>query len=111
MDCIFCKIINGEIPSKKVYENDFVFAFYDIEPHAPIHILIVPKCHTESVLTLNIDEYNYISEMFKAAKLIANDLHLEKNGFRLVLNTGSDGGQTVMHIHMHLLAGKKFLDF
>lgn len=105
-DCLFCKIIAKEIPSKQAYEDDQVLAFYDIEPQAPVHILIVPKKHVESVLFLQDEDKDLAFHMLQVAKKLANDLGLAENGFRLVFNTGADGGQTVMHLHLHLLGGR-----
>ena len=106
MDCVFCKIISGEIPSKKVYEDEKVVAFYDLEPQAPVHVLIVPKIHIESVL--GVDETNsaYIAHVFEVAAKLAVELGLN-DGFRVVANTGDNAGQTVRHIHFHLIGGRK----
>jgi histidine triad (HIT) family protein len=103
-DCIFCKIIKGEIPSSKVYENDKLIAFNDISPKAPIHILIVPKEHIESAACLSGRE-DIAGAVFNAVAHLAKELNLE-NGFRVVTNCGSDGRQSVKHLHFHLLAGK-----
>ena len=103
-DCIFCKIIKGEIPSSKVYENDMLLAFNDISPKAPIHILIVPKEHIESAACLSGRE-DFSGAVFNAVAHLAKELNLE-NGFRVVTNSGSDGRQSVKHLHFHLLAGK-----
>ena|ERR1035437_370293 len=108
MDCIFCKIINGEIPSKKVFENEFVFAFYDIVPQAPFHILIVPKAHISSATDINTLNSKAVANVFEAAALIAKENSLT-NGFRLVTNSGEDACQSVPHIHFHMLAGRKLL--
>ena len=104
MDCIFCKIANKEIPSKMVYENDDVYAFYDIDPKAPVHVLIIPKHHFDSILEADPET---VEQLFSAAKEIVSQLGLT-NGFRLVINTGDDGGQTVKHLHLHIL-GKRQL--
>lgn len=104
-DCLFCKIIKGEIPSKKVYENDYVYAFLDIEPQAPFHAIIVPKTHIKSADEINADNSLYIAKIFEAVAEIAKAENL-KNGYRVVNNCGEDGGQTVGHIHFHLLAGR-----
>lgn len=106
--CIFCKIINGEIPAKKVYEDENIFAFYDINPKAPIHILIIPKKHIPTVNNLTEDDKNIISEMILAAKNIAADKNVQEDGYRLVLNCNQNAGQEVFHIHLHLLAGRLF---
>jgi histidine triad (HIT) family protein len=103
-DCIFCKIIKGEIPSSKVYEDEKLIAFNDISPKAPIHILIVPKEHIESAACLSGRE-DIAGAVFNAVAHLAKELNLE-NGFRVVTNCGSDGRQSVKHLHFHLLAGK-----
>ena len=105
MDCIFCKIAAGIIPSKKAYEDDKVLAFYDLDPQAPTHILIIPKEHIESAAEISAENSAVIAAIFEAAAKIAKELNLEK-GFRIVTNCGEDGGQTVKHLHFHLLAGR-----
>lgn len=107
MNCIFCKIVNGEIPSSKVYEDDQVLAFNDINPAAPVHILVIPKKHIESAVALNDEDNELIAHIFKVIRLIAKEQGLD-NGFRLVSNIGEDGGQTVKHLHFHILGKKKF---
>lgn len=104
-NCIFCKIIENEIPSTKVFENDDILAFRDIEPQAPVHIVIIPKKHYKSVLEVE-DNSQILSELLTAAKTIAKQEGLDENGFRLVINTGEEGGQTVDHLHLHLLGGR-----
>ncbi|MBM7614656.1 histidine triad nucleotide-binding protein [Alkaliphilus hydrothermalis] len=107
-ECIFCKIVNGEIPAKKVYENEKVLAFHDISPVAPIHLLIIPKKHIPSVLDVEAkDAMEIMPEVFVAVSKLAKDFKLEDAGFRLVNNCGSDGGQTVAHLHFHLLGGRQ----
>ncbi len=106
MDCIFCKIVNGEIPSKKVYEDELVYAFEDITPQAPVHVLIIPKEHIASALEVNEENSNIIGHVFKVAGKIAKDLNIAENGFRIVNNCGEHGGQTVHHIHFHMLGGR-----
>lgn len=106
MDCIFCKIINGDIPSKKVYEDDKMLAFYDIEPQAPVHVVIIPKQHIDSANSLTQDNVEVVAHIFSVIPQIAKKLNLE-NGYRVVNNCGPDGGQTVFHLHFHLLGGKK----
>ena len=106
MDCIFCKIIKGEIPSEKVYESENVIAFKDINPMAPVHILIIPKIHIEGANALDKDKVAVVSEIMLAARQIAESFNLE-NGWRVVTNVGEDGGQTVKHLHFHLLGGRK----
>lgn len=103
MNCLFCRIIEGEIPSAKVYEDEFVLAFRDIDPQAPSHVLIIPKVHYDSVMEAPAE---IIGRMTEAAKLIARNEGLTEKGFRLVMNTGEDGGQSVKHLHMHMLGGR-----
>ena len=103
MDCLFCKIVNGEIPSTKVYEDDLVYAFNDIDPKAPFHVIVIPKKHIASAAEITAENSGYISAVFEAIAKIAAENNLEK-GFRVVNNCGEDGGQTVHHIHFHLLA-------
>jgi histidine triad (HIT) family protein len=105
-DCLFCKIIAGEIPSERVYEDDYVFAFWDITPIAPVHILIVPKIHIESVADLTTENSHLVSKCFEAVVEIAKNEGLV-NGFRVLTNSGPDGRQTIFHLHFHLLGGKK----
>ncbi len=104
-NCLFCKIIGGQIPSSKVYEDDKVLAFNDIDPKAPVHILIVPKKHIQSIAALEDGDYALVAHIIRVAKDIAAAKGLE-NGSRLVVNTGPDGGQTVEHLHFHLLGGR-----
>lgn len=108
MDCLFCKIIKGEIPSDKVYEDEFVYAFRDINPAAPVHVLIVPKQHIASSLEVDAENSAAIAKVFEAAAKIARQLGLEQDGYRIVNNCGEKAGQTVFHIHFHLLAGRDF---
>lgn len=103
MDCIFCKIIKGEIPSEKVFEDDNLVAFNDINPKAKVHILIVPKKHIASVKNLDVADKNLIGELILAAQKIAKEKNLE--GYKLVVNVGREGGQLVDHLHLHLLSG------
>lgn len=105
-DCIFCKIIKGEIPSKKIYEDDKVLAFYDISPEAPVHFLVIPKEHIESVNMLTEGNSSIISHIFMVINNIVRELNISENGYRIVNNTGVDGGQTVNHMHFHILAGR-----
>ena len=107
MDCIFCKIVAGEIPSKKVYEDEQVLAFFDIAPAAPVHILVIPKKHIESAVALTEEDDALIAHIFKVIGIIAKEQKLD-NGFRLVSNVGVDGGQTVKHLHFHILGAKQF---
>ena len=105
MDCIFCKILKGETPSKKAYEDDFVLGFYDIEPQAPTHIVLIPKEHINSPADITSENSAYVAHIFEAAAKIAKELNLG-NGYRLVANCGEEGGQTVKHLHVHMLAGR-----
>lgn len=106
MDCLFCKIIAGEIPSSKVYEDDLVYAFNDISPAAPVHVLLIPKNHISSANELNEDNAEIVSHIFLVAGKIAKQLGIAENGYRIVNNCGKDGGQTVGHLHFHLLGGR-----
>lgn len=106
-DCVFCKIIKGEIPSDKVYEDEEVIAFKDIQPAAPIHILVIPKKHIASLLDLQEEDYYLIGKIQKVINQIAHKMELEKDGYRVIVNCGKDAGQEVMHLHYHLLAGRK----
>ena len=105
-DCIFCKIIKGEIPSNKVYEDDDILAFKDINPLAPVHILVIPKKHISCAKDITIEDEALIGRMFSVINKIADELKLDK-GYRIINNCGEDGGQEVMHLHFHLLGGKK----
>ncbi len=107
MDCIFCKIINGEIPSNKAYEDDKVLAFYDLEPQAPVHILIVPKEHIACAADITPENSAVIAHIFEVAAIIAKEKGLD-DGFRIVNNCGESAGQTVKHIHFHLMGGRDF---
>ena len=106
-DCIFCKIISGDIPSKKAYEDEQVLAFYDIDAKAPVHLLIIPKKHITSVLGLKPEDGVLVAHIFEVAAKLARELGLEERGFRMVSNIGKDGGQTVPHLHFHLLGGRE----
>ncbi len=107
MDCIFCKIINQEIPAKIVLENEYVLAFEDINPIAPVHVLVVPKKHIESLIALGAEDNQYILEIHKAIKEIAKMKEIDTKGFRVITNIGEDGGQTVKHLHYHVIGGEK----
>ena len=109
MDCIFCEIIRGSIPSQKVFENETVYAFRDIKPCAPVHILIVPKAHIASADEINVDNADAVRDVFLVIPEIAKAAGLT-NGYRIVTNIGEDGGQTVKHLHFHLLGGQKFAE-
>lgn len=102
-DCIFCRIIAGEIPSERVYEDDKMIVIRDVAPAAPVHVLMIPKAHTENIITA---EQELLLYMFGKVKKLAEKLGINEKGFRIVANTGDDGGQTVKHLHIHLLGGK-----
>ena len=106
MDCIFCKIINGDIPSAKVYEDENVYAFKDINPNAPVHVLVVPKTHIVSIDAVNADNISDVSAVMSAIPEVAKICGLT-NGYRVITNVGEDGGQTVHHLHFHILGGEK----
>ena len=112
-DCLFCKIAKGEIPSNKVYEDDDVLAFYDINPVAKIHILVIPKKHIASIAHLEAEDYALVSKIYEVINKIAEEKGFKESGFKVVVNCGKDGGQEVMHLHFHILAGenlkKKFV--
>jgi len=105
-NCLFCKIIKGEIPSNKVYEDEEILAFKDINPQAPVHILIIPKKHISCAKDIKNEDEKLIGKMFTVINKLAEEFKLN-NGFRIVNNCGEDGGQEVMHLHFHLLGGKK----
>lgn len=105
-DCLFCKIIKGEINSKIVYENDYVVAFNDINPIAPIHVLIVPKIHIQDLNSIDTNNLKYVEEIMLAIKEVAKITGVVESGYRVVSNVGEDGGQVVPHLHFHLLGGK-----
>jgi histidine triad (HIT) family protein len=105
MSCLFCKIVDGSIPSVPVYQDDLCYAFADIHPQAPVHILIVPREHVDSLAVVEPDDRPLLGHLLSTAAQIAADKGLTK-GYRVVLNTGEDGGQTVEHLHLHLLGGR-----
>ena len=109
-DCIFCKIINGEIPSEKVYEDEEILAFKDINPAAPVHILVIPKKHIKSLLEVNEEDSKIIAKIYEVINKIVKDMKMEQDGFRVIVNCRKDAGQEVMHLHFHLLGGKKLGD-
>lgn len=106
MDCLFCKIIAGTIPSKKIYEDEQVYAFADIDPKAPVHILVVPKKHIASLAETTPEDAPLLGRLLVLASEIAQANSLD-GGFRVVANTGPDGGQTVDHLHLHILGGRQ----
>jgi histidine triad (HIT) family protein len=105
--CIFCKIVAGELEARKVYEDDTVLAFHDIQPQAKVHLLFIPKKHIPSVKDLAGDDFQLIADIHRAAQKVAKELNVEESGYRLLNNCGRDAGQVVFHIHYHLLAGEK----
>lgn len=105
-DCIFCKIIKGEIPCNKLYEDDKVLAFNDINPEAPVHFLVIPKKHVKSVSDLSTEEIDIVGHIMKVITNIAEDTGITEKGFRIVNNIGINGGQTVDHMHFHVLGGR-----
>lgn len=106
-DCVFCKIIAGSIPSKRVYQDDLVTAFEDIHPVAPTHILIVPNLHVDSVNEVSEDHTSTLGRMFLVASTLAKQAGIDESGYRLTINTGPHAGQVVYHLHMHLIGGQR----
>lgn len=106
MSCIFCRIVAGEIPAKRVYEDDAVLAFADLHPQAPTHLLLIPKQHIESVAHAGPEHAAVLGQLLLAAAEVARRLDVADSGYRLVTNIGEDGGQSVFHLHVHLLAGR-----
>ncbi len=104
-DCLFCKIVSGEIPSSKVFENEEFLAFNDIDPKAPVHILVIPKKHFENISNLSVTDEKLTAGLMTVASIIADQEKLSK-GFRIVINTGVEGGQSVFHVHAHVLGGR-----
>lgn len=106
MSCLFCRIVAGEIPAKRVYEDAAVLAFADLHPQAPVHILLIPKQHIESVAQARPEHAAVLGQLLLAAGEVARRLDVADSGYRLVTNIGEDGGQSVFHLHVHLLAGR-----
>lgn len=106
-ECIFCKIINKQIPSEIIYEDEEIIAFKDIEPMAPVHILVVPKKHITSIMDLSKEDEILVGKIYSIIKKLAIELNVDKEGFRVITNCGENAGQTVKHIHFHLLGGEK----
>jgi histidine triad (HIT) family protein len=106
MDCLFCKIAEGTIPSKKVYEDEYCLAFHDIAPQTPVHVLVIPKLHIGSADEVNEENSVYVAKIFENIPKIAKTLGLE-NGYRVITNCGEDGCQTVKHLHFHIMGGKR----
>ena len=105
-DCLFCKIVNGEIPADKVYSDEDVVAFRDIDPKAPVHVLVIPTSHIEKVADLEEADKDVLMKMFLTANRVARDEGIAENGYRLVFNNGKNAGQAVFHIHLHVLGGR-----
>ena len=108
MNCLFCKIVNGEIPSKKAFENENIFAFYDIAPQAPVHILVIPKAHIESVDGICEENSKIVAEIFENIPKIAREAGIT-NGYRVISNCGDDACQSVHHLHFHILGGRRII--
>ena len=106
-DCIFCKIVSGDIPADKVFENDHVIGFRDLNPQAPTHVLVIPKKHISTINDLQEEDKALVGEMYLAAKQIVADEGLSDDGYRTVMNCNEQAGQTVFHIHLHLLGGRR----
>ena len=105
-NCVFCKIVKGEIPASPVFESDLVMAFSDIAPQAPVHVLVVPKLHVSSINDFPTDRPELAIGLFQAIQEVAAQLGIAQSGYRVVTNTGHDGGQTVDHLHFHILGGR-----
>jgi histidine triad (HIT) family protein len=106
-DCLFCKIVNKEILAKIVYEDESILAINDIEPKAPVHVLLIPKKHITSIEEIRPEDRELVGELFLVAVKIAKDKGVAESGYRLLVNKGKDAGQTIEHLHLHLLGGKK----
>ena len=106
-DCLFCKIVTGDIPAEKVFENDHVIGFQDLNPQAPTHVLVIPKKHVSTINDLQDEDKALVGEMYLAARQIAADQGLAEKGYRTVMNCNEEAGQTVFHIHLHLLGGRR----
>lgn len=104
-NCIFCRIIKGEIPSTNIYEDEYVYAFNDVNPVTPVHVLVVPKIHIESLEALNEDNLEYVTHIHRGIKRVAEITGLNKKGYRVIINCGEEAGQTVWHLHYHVLGG------
>ena len=109
-DCIFCKIIKGDIPCSKVYEDDNVLAFDDIQPMAPVHVIIIPKKHIATLMDIDAKNIDVVGNLISAAQKVARIKNINDRGFRTVINCNAEGGQVVFHLHMHLLGGRKLQD-
>jgi len=110
MDCVFCQIVDGKIPARILYQDDKVVAFPDINPMAPTHLLIISRRHIPSLAHLGDDEFPLVGHMIKIANRLAREAGIAESGYRLVVNTGREGGQVVPHLHMHLLGSRQLTD-
>lgn len=106
-DCLFCKIVRGDIPADFVFESDDVVAFNDINPQAPLHVLVIPRRHISTINDLSADDAETVGKLFLAARQIAADAGVAESGYRVAMNCNEDGGQTVYHIHLHVLGGRR----
>lgn len=109
-DCVFCKIIKGDIPCSKVYEDDNVLAFDDIQPMAPVHVIIIPKQHIPTLMDIDSNKNDIMNNLVSVAQKVARMKRIDEKGFRTAINCNADGGQIVFHLHMHLLGGRKLQD-
>jgi len=109
-DCVFCKIVKGEIPCAKVYEDDNVLAFDDIHPMAPVHVVIVPKKHISTLMDVDAEKTNIMNKLTAAAQKVAKIKRIDASGFRMAINCNAEGGQVVFHLHVHVLGGRKLQD-
>lgn len=106
-DCLFCKIVKGEIPPKKVYEDEGILAFYDVNPRAPVHVLFIPKEHFESLREVREEHENLLGSMLLKIAETARNLKIDKSGYKVLISTGKEAGQEIFHLHMHLMGGWK----
>lgn len=109
-DCVFCKIVDGVIPCTKVYEDDEILAFDDIHPMAPVHVIVIPKRHIQTLMDVPVGDARTMDALYRAVNKIAKLKNIEDRGFRTVINCNEDGGQVVFHLHLHILGGKKLKD-
>lgn len=107
-DCLFCKIAEGEIPAKIEHDDDLAVAFHDINPQAPIHIIIIPRKHIPTVIDVEKNDYEVMGYLYRVASMIAEKENISQDGFRLVINCGKSAGQEIQHIHIHMLSGRNF---
>lgn len=108
MDCLFCKIADGKIPAKIVFNDEKIVAFEDINPQAPIHVIIIPRKHIPTVLDIENEDFDLMGYLYKVASKIAVDKNIDEDGFRLVINCNRSAGQEIFHIHIHMLGGREF---